>query len=498
MTTGDTIAAISSAVGPAARMIVRASGPLVRRMCAALLPSPGTPGEGQGEGSGKGNEGSGFRVQGASSSFILHPSSFPHHSVASYCRLSFNRLSVPAWVYLFAAPHSVTGEDVIELHIPGNPLLARMLLDELIRLGARQADPGEFTARAYFNGRIDLAEAEGVAATIAAQSERELSAARQLMAGELTRRLRPVMDGIAETLALIEVGIDFSEEDVTFLSQEQINERISSADAALARMLAESSRFERISHEPQVVLVGRPNAGKSTLLNALAGHDRAIVSPVAGTTRDAIWAHVSLSRGMVRVIDIAGLDEGDARDEISRSMQEQARRTIEQADVVVLVHDCTDERPPLNFGRDPDLCVETKIDLLVTRAFSPCESSACVDETDDSNQPHGLKARVTTGGALQISAACGANLDRLRERLDALAFGEVSSAASLALNARHVQAIQEARESLARACQGTPGVGPEVVAMELREALDLLGTILGGVTPDDVLGRVFSSFCIGK
>jgi tRNA modification GTPase len=347
-----------------------------------------------------------------------------------------------------------------------------MLLETIVQLGARQAEPGEFTARAYFNGRADLAEAEGVAAAIAASGERELRAARQLLAGELSRRLKPVLDSLADALALVEVGIDFTEEDVSFISLDELRHRIERSDDALRALLDESARIESLCHEPQVVLVGRPNAGKSTLLNALVGEERAIVSPLAGTTRDAIWSHARLRRGLVRIIDIAGIEDGDD-DEISWKMQQNAQRTIESADIVVLVHDCTDLRPPLD--RDVDLIARTKLDLNPARAMR-----------DDRH--------------IAVSAQTGENLRELRERLDTLAFGgtRAGGAESLALNARHVEAIRAARESLHRVLQSLEGSGSEVIALELREALDALGTILGAVTPDDVLGRIFGGFCIGK
>ncbi len=200
----------------------------------------------------------------------------------------------------FAGPHSYTGEEIVELHLPGNPLLARMLLEELIANGARAAEAGEFTARAYFAGKIDLTQAEGVAAAVHAQGEAELNASRQLLAGELTRRLKPLSDLMAETLALVEAGIDFVEEGISFLPADELRRRIGRIDDALEVIVRESARFERVSHEPTVVLAGRPNAGKSTLLNCLAGRTRAVVSATAGTTRDAIRAEVVLPRGVVR------------------------------------------------------------------------------------------------------------------------------------------------------------------------------------------------------
>jgi tRNA modification GTPase len=273
MSPSDTIAAISSAVGTAARMIVRVSGPLAPRLAADLTLSPDEP-----------------------------PPS------ATYTKLHFANLTLPAWLFVFRAPRSYTGDDLVEFHLPGNPLLARILLDHLRENGARDAEPGEFTARAFFNGRLDLIEAEGVAATIAAGNEAELAAARQLMAGELARRLKPLIDLVAETLALVEVGIDFSDEDVTFLSPQQFAQRVDAADGMLAEFVAQSGRFERLTHEPSFVLIGRPNAGKSTLLNALARQARAVVSPVAGTTRDVLSAEVALEQGIVRVLDAAGLE----------------------------------------------------------------------------------------------------------------------------------------------------------------------------------------------
>jgi len=432
----DTIVAISSAVGAAARMVVRLSGPLAPNLARALcrLDDPPSPG-------------------------------------AARVRLHFADLVVPAWLYVFRAPRSYTGDDLVEFHLPGNPVLCRMLLDHLRSAGARDAEAGEFTARAFFNGRLDLTEAEGVAATIAAQTEDELAAARQLMAGELARRLRPVTDAVAEMLALVEVGIDFSDEDVTFLSPEQVRSRIAEADSALEQLLSDSTRFERLRHEPTAVLVGRPNAGKSTLLNALAGRPRAVTSPVAGTTRDVLSAEVALERGMLRLLDVAGLDAGreESSDSIERQMRARALRAVEEADLVILVQDLTDPAPAPAVDRRSDVVVRTKSDL----------------------------APAIEHAGVSVSAHTGDGLPALRDRLDRLAFGERSARTSLALNARHVAAVHEAREALARAASATDG-SPEVLALELREALDALGRVVGAVTPDDLLGRIFSTFCIGK
>ncbi len=387
--------------------------------------------------------------------------------------LQLRGVEFPAWVYSFKGPRSYTGEDVAELHLPGNVLLARWVMEALVERGARPAEAGEFTARAYFNGRMDLSEAEGVAATIAAGNERQLRAARQLLGGELARRLNPIMDQLAQTLALTEVGIDFSEEDVTFLSPRETLARLETIDRELEALVAGSGRFAQLSHEPRIVLAGRPNAGKSTLLNALAGQRRAVVSPVAGTTRDLLSAEVALERGMVILLDAAGLEEAGETDVIAAAMHRRAIVAIEQADVLVLVREATDPRPALALGRKPDLVVHTKMDLA---------------GNEDGRGENGL---------IGISATTGQGMTALRQRLDELAFGTARGGEVVALNDRHLASIAEARAALERARHALHA-GAELVALELREALDALGAILGAVTPDELLGQIFSKFCIGK
>ena len=445
-----TIAAISSSVGGAARIIVRLSGADAFSILNKLCPDRS-------------------------------------REIAPVAVRAFSRIKgmrVPVWVYTFVGPRSYTGDDIVEVHLPGNPLLARLVLERMMTLGASQAQAGEFTARAFFNGRIDLSQAEGVAAVVSAGNQAELDAGRRLMNGELSRRLRPVMDELAQTLALIEAEIDFSDQDVRFVSAEEVNKRLDRAGGELEFLLKNSGRFSRLSHEPRLVLAGRPNAGKSTLLNALAGSARAVVSPVAGTTRDALGADVVLRRGMIRLVDVAGLEEDSPGDEIETQMRERALTELESADVVLLLIDAMDERPLLELARPADLVVRTKVDLR------PDETVRVADDEKGGECPPYRETRE-----IEISVKSGVGLDHLRAVLDRLAFGGAEGASELALSSRHVLAIEVAAWALR---SGKQSAAAELIAADLRRALDSLGEVLGDISPDDILGRVFSMFCIGK
>jgi tRNA modification GTPase len=345
------------------------------------------------------------------------------------------------------------------------------LVDELVARGARQADPGEFSARAFFNRKVRLDEAEGIAAVISATNDRELEAARRLRGGELARRLEPVIDQLTSLLALCELGIDFAEEeDIVVLDPADAARRVEAIHAGLAQLLAEAPALEQLGRAPRIALVGRPNAGKSTLLNALAGFRRAVPSPEAGTTRDAITADVEVPGGLVTLVDLAGLGE-EAADPLDAEGRRRAEHEARTADVLLIVRD------PVSSGADPplprpaDLCVWTKADLLP----GPLGSDG-----------------------LAVSGTTGAGLAELREKLGEAAFSAVGGGEALALSARHREWISAALSGLAAAGHEALQNRPELFALHLREALDSLGTILGVVTPDEVLGRIFGQFCIGK
>ncbi len=502
MFSDDTIAAISSATAPSARIIIRLTGPRSTEITATLAPNQsfeprlcletpraavrsgfGSPARSDDEAYWNRNTARRSDAAGDPKTQATPARSFQTEpSTSTHTFLHFSNLTFPAWIYTFRAPASYTGEDLIEFHLPGNPLLARMFLDHLLSIGARPAEPGEFTARAYLSGKMDLTAAEGVAATIAAADQDQLDAARQLLAGELANRLTPIMQSLADTLGLIEVGIDFSEEDVTFLLTDELRTRVESANRALTQLLEESDRFEDLTHEPRIVLIGRPNAGKSTLINALTKKPRAVISPIAGTTRDVLSAPLDLPHGRIQLIDVAGLDDR-AGNPIEDQAQQHARRAIESAQYVALVQDITDNRPPQPLPRPADLTIITKSDLNPTVSRDP----TCGEHSRTEESAILITAPTPAAACLTCSSPW-----------TPLAFASTHTGTKLALNSRHITAITQARSALSNLLTHESNAPAEVIAMELREALDALGQVLGNISPDNVLGRIFSRFCIGK
>ena len=445
MNNTDTIAAVASAPGMAGVGVVRVSGPAVPVIAATLLG---------------------------------HAPTSRHAHFAAF-RNGNGELIDRGLLLHFPAPASYTGEHVLELQGHGSAVLLDLLLRRCCELGARLARPGEFTERAFLNGKLDLAQAEAVADLIAARSQAGARAALQSMEGVFSRKVDALLQSLIALRVHIEAAIDFPEEEIDFLADPAITARLDSLRHELAELLREAQRGVRLNDGLKVAIVGRPNAGKSSLLNALAGSDRAIVNAVAGTTRDVLREHLDLDGIALELADTAGLRDTD--DEVEREGVRRAHGELQRADVALLVTDAehadADQRFFANLPAGVErLVMINKIDLDQAPARS--------------GQRNGTRW-------LWASAKTGAGLDALRKALRLLA--GAGGEGSFSARRRHVLALETVRDHLTRTATvlATTRAG-ELAAEELRQAQQALGEITGSYSSDDLLGAIFGSFCIGK
>jgi tRNA modification GTPase len=371
----------------------------------------------------------------------------------------------------FAAPHSYTGEAVLELHGHGGPVVLQQVLAACVDAGARLAEPGEFTRRAFLEGRIDLAQAEAVADLIDAASREAARSALRSLSGEFSAALGRLREQLMELRALTEATLDFPEEDLDPLHRGEAHQRLAALRTALESVLAKSRQGSLLRSGIHIVLTGRPNVGKSSLLNRLAGEERAIVTAIPGTTRDALREPVQIDGVPLILVDTAGLRA--SFDEIERLGMERTRREIERADVILLVTEAGAEQPPVeNLPEDAArLIVYNKIDLH-DGGFSP------------------------PAGAVAVSALTGAGLPVLRKALLEKAGWSSTGESVFLARERHLRALVAAAKHLAAAAR--EGERWELFAEELRLAHDEIGSITGAFSSDDLLGEIFARFCIGK
>lgn len=379
-------------------------------------------------------------------------------------------------VTLFHAPYSYTGEDVVEISCHGSLYVQQAVLGALLESGARLAEPGEFTRRAFLNGKLDLSQAEAVADLIDSTNAAQHRLAVSQLRGGYAQKLKELRQQLVELTGLLELELDFSQEDVEFADRGQLRQLLSTFGAQLSTLIDSFRLGNALKRGVPVAIIGRPNAGKSSLLNALLHDDRAIVSPIPGTTRDTVEETFVVDGTAFRIIDTAGLRQSD--DEIEQMGIERTIKAVEQADIVVYVHDATqpegqidEDLRQLNLEGKHLIVVYNKVDLVAVK-----------------------------GPFLALSAKTGEGIDTLRSQLSEGVHGSTPlQVDGILTNVRHYEALQHVQEALAHVTEGLDsGLPADLLAIDLRDALHHLGTITGEVTTDEVLGTIFSRFCVGK
>jgi len=391
----------------------------------------------------------------------------------------------------FPAPHSFTGEDVLELQAHGGPVLLDILLRRCLELGARQARPGEFSERAFLNGKLDLAQAEAIADLIEAGSEQAARNALRSLQGEFSRRIHALCESLVELRVFIEAALDFPEEEIDFLSQGHVLERLQTLQQTLQAVLHEAHQGVLLREGMTLVIAGAPNAGKSSLLNALAGRDSAIVSNIAGTTRDVVREYIHIDGMPLHIMDTAGLRE--STDAVESIGIQRAVAAIRAADRVLLVQDSSQNGAatkelwpaslwPQDWGIPPAAKHTT---VIHNKADISGQTPAC----------HASEGSTH----ITLSAKTGSGVDLLRQHLKHCMGLSTAGEGGFSARRRHIQALRQAALHLQQGQQQLVDyAAPELLAEELRSAQQALGEITGQVSSDELLGKIFSSFCIGK
>ncbi len=446
----DTIAAIATPPGAGGLGIVRLSGARARSISEAILRLP---------------EGHEWEPWRASHGFLLDDDGLPVDEVI---------------VTFFAAPRSYTAEDVVEISCHGSPVVLRHCVSRALRAGARAAEPGEFTLRAYLNGRIDLPRAEAVRDLIQATTLYQARVAAQQLEGSVSRAVQPVKDRLAHLITLLEAGIDFAEDDVSVAPAEEIDARLGAVLEGLDKLLASYAWGKYVHEGVTLAIAGRPNVGKSSLFNALLGQDRAIVADIPGTTRDTVSESFSLEGVPVRLVDTAGIRGSE--DIVERLGIERTRRAMADADLTIVVLDLSE---PL-----------TQADREILGYAEQQGWRVIVGNKSD------LPRRMETGvEEIAVSALSGDGIAELQRTLvERIAPDGIAAPQSgLITSARHEALLREAREAAQKAGDANSiGLPHELLLLDCYAALRPLDALTGATTADDILNRIFSTFCIGK
>ena len=455
----DTIAAIATPLGEGGLAVIRISGPDALAVADKV-----------------------FQTGGKNSA---KPSVAPTHTI-HYGKIVRRGETVDeVLLAVMRAPRTFTREDTVEISCHGGLLPAKLVLDAILESGARLAEPGEFTRRAFLNGRLDLAQAEAVADLIHSRTELALAAANEQLAGKLSQRINQLRDGMMQTLAHVEAHIDFPDEDIAPETRGQLVRRLTDGVSFMDELVRTANEGQILRRGIRAAIVGRPNAGKSSLLNQLLGHERAIVSPIAGTTRDTIEETANIRGLPVVFIDTAGLREGG--DEIEVEGIRRSRETLARAELILHVLDAgepltrTDETYLAEFAGKKRIFVLNKIDL---------------PRKLDLPEPFTRHSSLVT-----LSCLSGRGLEALKDAIKNLVWAGRIEAGMLQvmINSRHQEALVRARAAAQRTIQALrEDAALELVALDLRIAVNAVGEIVGRTTTEDLLDSIFSQFCIGK
>jgi tRNA modification GTPase len=381
-------------------------------------------------------------------------------------------------VIYFPGPASFTGEDVLELQAHGGSVVMDMLLRRVLALGARLANPGEFSQRAFLNNKIDLAQAEAIADLITCGTEQAVRSAQQSMQGVFSEQINELIDQLIELRVYIEAAIDFVDEEIDFLSDGLVANKIQQLHQKVAQIQATAQQGRLLRDGMVVVLAGKPNAGKSSLMNALAGYDAAIVTDIAGTTRDVLRERIQLDGMPLHIIDTAGLRDSDNL--VEREGIRRAHQEIAKADKVLLLLDSA-EIDMAGLGDLP-----SGVDVI--KVFNKIDLSKATSKL----------VETESGVEIYLSVKTGEGMDLLKQHLkQSVGFSETSDGVFIARR-RHIEALKIAEQALINAADQLNAYAPELVAEELRQAQSGLSEITGEFSSDDLLGEIFSSFCIGK
>lgn len=453
-TVRDTIAAVATAPGRGGVGIVRVSGPRARALAITLSGREPTP---------------------------RHAHYGPFHA-------NDGEVIDEGLLLFFPGPHSFTGEDVLELQGHGGPVVLDQLLRRCVELGARLARPGEFSERAFLNDKIDLAQAEAIADLIEASSTQAARNAVRSLQGDFSRRVHQLTERLIQLRIYVEAAIDFPEEEIDFLADGHVLQLLDGVRNELSAVLREAGQGALLRDGMTVVIAGRPNAGKSSLLNALAGREAAIVTDIAGTTRDVLREHILIDGMPLHVLDTAGLRNTD--DQVERIGVQRALDAIGSADRVLLVVDASSPEASDPMALWPD--------FLASRP-QPDKVTLIRNKADLTGEAIVLNQAVDGHVTLSLSAKAGEGIDLLREHLKQCMGYEQTAESSFSARRRHLDALRLAEQYLQHGhAQLTQAGAGELLAEDLRLAQQALGEITGAFSSDDLLGRIFSSFCIGK